>query len=105
MELLTTMALMQCRLSALLFLALVGLVGCHKTPPNDVHTLFVGLASPPTTLDPRRATDAYSQRISDLLFSALVRMGPDLKPVGEAGAAWKTEKRKITFTLRRGLRF
>ena len=66
---------------------------CQSTQRDDVHTFYVGLASPPTTLDPRRATDAYSQRIADLLFSALVRTGPDLRS-GSRRPPFRMESRK-----------
>lgn len=78
---------------------------CSRSENNDPQTLVIGLSNGPTTLDPRIATDANSQRLSDLIFSALVRNGPDLKPVAQLASSWKIEKNKITFSLRSDIQF
>jgi peptide/nickel transport system substrate-binding protein len=78
--------------------------GC-SSPKSDPNALIVGLGSMPTTFDPRLATDANSQRLSDLVYAALVRVGPDLKPMPEAASSWKIENKKITFKIRQDLHF
>ena len=40
----------------------------------------MGIRTAPNTLDPRQAGDEVSQRVSELIFSPLFILGPDLKP-------------------------
>jgi peptide/nickel transport system substrate-binding protein len=56
------------------------LSGCSRKP--DPHTLVMIIESSPTNLDPRVGIDAYSERIDELLFEALVRRDEhfNLKP-------------------------
>ncbi|MCB0377126.1 MAG: ABC transporter substrate-binding protein [Bdellovibrionales bacterium] len=75
----------------------------HQPPPAD--TLVVGLASLPKTLDPRYATDANGQRIGSLIFSSLVKSGPNLEPIADAAESWSYDQRVYTFQLRPGLAF
>ncbi len=56
-------------------------------------------------MDPREATDAAGVRIDDLIFSSLVRMGPELKIVGEAAIRWTVSENVASFELRPGLTF
>ena len=77
--------------------------GEHRAFGDD-HA-HVGLGSPPTTLDPRIATDANSQRIDDLLFSSLVRIGEDLRPAPQDATSWTIKNKKIIFKLRSDLMF
>ena len=88
-------------------LILVSSTACHSHPSKetDPKTLFVGLSAPPTNLDPRLATDANSQRIDDLIFTSLVRNGPQLQPVPQGALSWKIENRQVTFFLRKDLKF
>lgn len=88
-----------------LALLLVLVNGCTKKPVDDPSTLCVGLSASPATLDPRKATDATGMRITNLLFSSLVRLGPDLEVVGEAASKWSYSNLTYTFELRPGLKF
>jgi peptide/nickel transport system substrate-binding protein len=82
----------------------LGLCGCSHKPAPD--TLVMIIEASPNNLDPRVGTDAYSERIDELLFDALVRRDNhfDLQP-------WLAEKWEIPdpltyiFHLRQGVRF
>ncbi|CAN5474708.1 ABC transporter substrate-binding protein [soil metagenome] len=86
-------------------LALFTVAGCTKKAVDDGSTLYVGLSSAPATLDPRNAMDAGGMRIANLLFSSIVRLGPDLEIIGEAATKWSYKNLVYTFTLRPGLKF
>ncbi len=60
--------------------------GCTEFPSEK--TIRFGLASAPTNLDPRYATDATSARINRLLYSRLVDFGEDATPI-PALAKWE----------------
>ncbi|MES2965253.1 MAG: ABC transporter substrate-binding protein [Bdellovibrionota bacterium] len=81
--------------------------GCTKRELTDRETVVMALSAPPSTLDPRFATDATGERMAGLLFSSLVRTGDDLKPaIGDATESW-TVKNGVdyTFKIRPGLKF
>ena len=59
--------------------------GCSESVPD--HIIRFGLASAPTNLDPRYATDATSARINRLLYSRLVDFAEDATLV-PALATW-----------------
>lgn len=94
-------------------LALAGLLalapspGCGRGPAaaqEDVLTL--ALDSNPTALDPRLATDAVSQRLTQLLYAALVRPNPHGDFAPDLAERWETpDDRTVVFYLRRGVRF
>ena len=75
----------------------------NETPPQD--TLTVALAASPNTMDPRFATDANGMRIANLVFTSIVRLGPELKVIGEAAESWNYKDKVYTFQLRPGLTF
>ncbi|MDZ4083198.1 MAG: ABC transporter substrate-binding protein [Bdellovibrionales bacterium] len=89
-------------LAALLALAQTS---CTKKAADDPKTLYVGLSSAPATLDPRNAMDAGGMRLTGLLFSSIVRLGPDLEIIGEAATSWSYKNLVYTFNLRPGLKF
>jgi peptide/nickel transport system substrate-binding protein len=60
--------------------------GCTEPAPDL--TLRLGLASAPSNLDPRYATDATSARINRLLYSRLVDFAEDATPVPSL-ATWE----------------
>lgn len=84
---------------------LVSQTSCTGKSENDSKTLYVGLSSAPATLDPRNAMDAGGMRLTGLLFSSIVRLGPDLEIIGEAASQWNYKNLVYTFTLRPGLKF
>ncbi|MFQ5645121.1 MAG: ABC transporter substrate-binding protein, partial [Thiogranum sp.] len=72
------------------------LAGC-STPDTD--SIRFGLASAPTNLDPRFATDATSERINRLLYARLVDFNRQARPV-PALASWeKLADRHYRFRL------
>lgn len=95
------------RILSLFFTLLFLLASCQKDTleSKDPQTLYVALSSEPRTLDPRKATDAVGMRLSHLLYSSIVRLGPELKIVGEAAESWSYKNKEYRFTLRDGLFF
>ena len=92
----------------LLLIGLLLFAGCtaSKTVPDHDKMIVVALGAPPSTLDPRVATDATGTRIAGLLYSSLVRIGDDLKAVGDLAESWTQETpTRYVFKLRRGLKF
>lgn len=89
----------------LLSISLGSVLGCTKKSVDDPSTLYVGLSAAPATLDPRNAMDAGGMRLTNLLFSSIVRLGPDLEIIGEAASKWTYAKLVYSFTLRPGLKF
>jgi peptide/nickel transport system substrate-binding protein len=77
---------------------------CSSTPPSN--TLVVAIESSPMTLDPRFATDAYSERITQLLYSSLVRVDAAFQVVPELAVTWsQPDPLTYRFILRRGVKF
>lgn len=69
----------------ILAVLLISLAACAQEPD---HTLKIGLASAPVTLDPRFATDATSSRINRLIYARLVEFNKKQLPVPGI-ASWK----------------
>ena len=85
----------------LLFLS----AGCASPLPAD-SPFVVAIESAPTQLDPRLATDAYSERIGQLLFSRLIRSDPAGRKIGDLAERWEREGENIyTFHLKKNVRF
>ncbi|HTP41369.1 MAG TPA: ABC transporter substrate-binding protein [Nitrospiria bacterium] len=94
------------RVALYLFSSLAALVvtACSSTPPPN--TLVVAIESSPITLDPRFATDAYSERITQLLFNSLVRVDAAFQVVPELALSWtQPAPQTYRFVLRRGVKF
>jgi len=83
---------------------LLALAACTPSRPAD--QLVVAIESSPVTLDPRLATDAYSEHVTQLLFDSLVRVTDDGRVVPELAESWsRPDPLTYRFTLRRGVRF
>ncbi len=95
---------MKRRLSLIFALSLFS-TGCFNRARTSPDTLIVGIASVPSNMDPRFATDAYGMRITSLIFSSLVRVGPDFKPALDAAESWTYLDHVFTFILRDDLTF
>ncbi len=67
--------------------------------------LVIAIENSPKTLDPRFAIGANEQRITQLIFNSLVRLGPELKIVGDAAKSWEYKNKTYTFILHKGLTF
>lgn len=81
----------------------------EKTSPSGGSPgseIVVAIEADPTNLDPRLATDAYSERIGQLLFSKLVRVGKNLEVTGDLAESWETPSpTTYRFHLKPGYRF
>jgi peptide/nickel transport system substrate-binding protein len=77
--------------AVLLLMAAAGCTGDRHdgAPKGGESRIVAALEAWPTNLDPRMSTDAYSERIGDLIFSKLVREGPDLSPVPDLATSWE----------------
>jgi len=80
----------------LLLLALAFLTACSEKHPPE---LRFGLASMPSNLDPRFATDASSSRIGRLLFQRLVDFNDAKQPVASIANWKKINDNLYRFTL------
>ncbi len=69
-----------------ILLSLFGFWSCTESQTDS--TIRFGLATAPTNLDPRFATDAASARINRLLYSRLVDFAEDATPIPSL-ATWK----------------
>lgn len=89
----------------LIFLTSTFILGCRKSENADANTVVVAIGSKPSTLDPRFATDAYGMRLTSLLFSSLVVLGPELKIIGDVAENWTYKNLIYTFQLKPNLTF
>lgn len=81
------------------------LISCTSESVKRVDTLRVALASAPSTLDPRRSTDATGMRLCNLIFQGLVRVSDDLSVAGDAASEWSFKNNVYHFTLKKDLKF
>jgi len=89
-----------------LLLLLLFLTGCPSSHyGHRTGTIIVGISSGPSTLDPRTATDAVGQRIVELLFSPLVRIGKNLQAEPHLAQSWEYRNLQYTFHLRDDFKF
>ena len=88
-------------------LLLVGLLtSCRSENKSEDRTkLFIALGSEPTTLDPVKATDTNSMRLTALVFQSFVRLGPELQIEGDAAETWSLFPNKIELIIKPGLKF
>ena len=94
------------QLTLKIFIVIIALLCNSCTSKQDQSdTLQIAITSRPQTLDPRFATDANGQYITQLLFSSLVRIGPKLKPINDAAKSWTYNNLTYTFQLHKGLTF
>ncbi|MGZ4819120.1 MAG: ABC transporter substrate-binding protein [Terriglobales bacterium] len=82
----------------------LGLLGCSKKP--EANTLVMIIESSPTNLDPRVGIDAYSERIDELLFDALVHRDEHFNLQPWLATSWDIpDPLTYVFHLRSGVRF
>ncbi|HEV3040269.1 MAG TPA: ABC transporter substrate-binding protein [Candidatus Angelobacter sp.] len=92
------------RRKCLLLAVLVFCVSCGKLP--DANTIVVIIENSPPNLDPRVASDAQGQLISELIFDSLVRKDEhfNLKPA--VAESWEMpDPQTYVFHLRHGIQF
>jgi peptide/nickel transport system substrate-binding protein len=81
-------------------------VGCASAPSSAPNSLTFLIESNPTNLDPRFATDSYSQRIDALVFSGLLKRNADMNLDGDLADSWDTpDALTYVFHLQPGVRF
>src|SRR5512134_3306362 len=87
--------------------ALVGSSGCAEShAPRDPSIITIAVRSGPNTLDPRLSNDEATQRMSQLVYSALLEHTDDLgiRP-GVATRIDNPDPRTYIVHLQRGVRF
>ena len=86
---------------------LCSIAGCTPRASDPLAApLVIGLEAGPTNLDPRLATDAYSERIDQLIFNGLVRRTPQGDIAPDLADRWEVKDDRVyTFHLRPGVRF
>lgn len=90
----------------LFFISAILLFSCRPSKPPGERPFTVAIESAPTQFDPRFATDAYSERIGQLLFSRLVRIDPAGRIVSDLAERWEIEEgTRYTFHLKKNVRF
>lgn len=81
------------------------LAACQPDLPAK-NTLRIGIASSPTSLDPRFATDAASYRVQELIHCGLVQLGEDFLPQPSLASSWiQADPYTWTFQLRQDVSF
>jgi peptide/nickel transport system substrate-binding protein len=92
------------RRTPLLLLAL--LAACVPAPARQPDSVVVVLDEAPRNLDPRIGTDATSERLIQILFSALVKRAPDYSIEPDLARSWEMpDPLTYIFHLREGVRF
>lgn len=92
------------RLFILLCPILILFQACTRGTPEDA--LVIAIESPIKNLDPRFATDAYSQRVVELIYSGLVRLNEKSEIVGDLATHWDMpDDKTYIFHLREGVSF
>ncbi len=82
------------------------ILACAPEPKTDVQTLTIALAASPTNLDPRKATDVASARVTQLVFSGLLKKDPQSKLVPDLALYWEQpDSTTYLFHLRPGVTF
>lgn len=91
-------------LSFLCVLIVLG-TSCKHRALDPHHVVFL-LESSPVSLDPRIGTDAFSERLQELLFDSLVRRDIHANLVPDLALSWQTpDSLTYLFHLRRDVRF
>jgi peptide/nickel transport system substrate-binding protein len=78
----------------LLLAALIVAAACAGPAPRDPDRLIVALGNSPTNLDPGVGLDEASQRIHALIYSSLMKIGDDLRPVPDLAVRLDTTDRQ-----------
>jgi peptide/nickel transport system substrate-binding protein len=80
-------------------------IGCTRSRP-DPSTIVMLIESSPANLDPRIGTDAFSERIDELLFDSLVRKDEHFALHPWVAESWDIpDPLTYVFHLRHGVRF
>jgi len=89
---------------ACLLITMTWLLSCSR--PADPNTFTMIIEGSPTNLDPRVGRDAYSERIYELIFDALLTRGDDLSVKPGLAERWEIpDPLTYVFHLHPGVRF
>ena len=93
----------------LLLAATVALVALAAGSPGFAQsqdTVVIGLDVDAGTLDPRLTRDTSAYRTADLIYSGLVHITPELRPVPDLAESWESpDPKTFIFKLRPNLKF
>ena len=85
---------------------LVGALGCREISHSRPNVIVVSMAAGPNNLDPRVATDDYSDKTAQLIFNNLMDLDEHMRVVpGLAERLDQASPIKYIATLRKGVRF
>lgn len=91
---------------SVLFITLFTICACTTTLPINNGILSIALNGSPTNIDPRFATDAYSQQIIELCYSGLMKKDGSGNPIPDLAASIKTESKvRYEIILKEGVTF
>ena len=92
------------RMTAVLLVGIGLSVGCSAK--RDPQTVVMLIEASPTSLDPRIGTDAYAERIDELIFDSLLRRDSSSNLVPSVAERWEQpDPLTYVFHLRRGIHF
>ncbi len=90
----------------LFFALFLILPACSSRNSLPQGILVIGIEGNPTDLDPRTATDAYSNRIDSLIYNGLIRLGPQAEILPDLAQGYEIpDPLTYVFHLRKGVRF
>ncbi len=82
------------------------ILSCTPEPKTDSETLTIALEASPTNLDPRKATDVASARVTQLVFSGLLKKDQQSNLVPDVALSWEQpDSTTYMFHLRQGVTF
>lgn len=86
---------------SVLVILLIALSGCFSKDSPDPGVLRLLLEGRVATLNPRRAIDANGERITELLFTGLIKKNADLDLVPDLAEKWSYDRaqKKWTFSI------
>ena len=85
---------------------LIGALGCREISHSRPNVIVVSMAAGPNNLDPRVATDDYSDKTAQLIFNNLMDLDEHMRVVpGLAERLDQASPIKYIATLRKGVRF
>lgn len=87
-------------------LLLVATTACGVPPPADPDHLVIAVGNSPTNLDPGVGLDETSQRVHQLLYSSLAKIGPDLRILPDLAVSIETTDAKdYRIAIAQGVKF
>jgi peptide/nickel transport system substrate-binding protein len=82
------------------------LLACVNKPETISQHLTIGIEANPTNLDPRKATDVASARVTQIVFSGLLMKDPQSRLVPDLALRWEQpDDKTYIFYLRQGVKF